>query len=420
MATRFDSKSYAIQEFMVLASKYFPSDYLHVSSGKKGFRLTDSTLDLIEKVKKVVSQAEKANEAIPQSTAVIYRYGVVFQAIFDDLRQYQAISSVKSRSRRGYRKEMEYTAFDLKKIELELKKSTNPPVKVQKDEKYLKDRKKHYIQLVNEKSYQELESDVNNKRSMFILEDTEGYKFFDTVFRHITSLNQKIDKMNKFKKQKAELTTSLASLNQKIDEISGLIPSFEELMKNTKRNEGVYERTDLKETLITDPDVSLFLKILTTSLERYIKMMERREKQKLERRDQFLGLIVEPTKFTGLDEDLWKEIVFIIETHGIELLMGKNWFQFDFANELKLFITRKDVLTKFAELRTLESELEEIDRKLNQNSEYKNATSQIQELHILKTQFTESEEVIPELDEKIRTLNGRIKEERNIIFRNLS
>ena len=130
MATRFDSKAYAIREFMLLASKYFPSDHLHVSSGKKGFRLTDSTLFLIEKVKKVIDHAQKENEVIPQSTATIFRFGVVFQAIFENLGQYTKISYVKSRSRRGYRKEMEYLAFDLKKIELELKKSSGPSVKI--------------------------------------------------------------------------------------------------------------------------------------------------------------------------------------------------------------------------------------------------------------------------------------------------
>ena len=115
MATRFDPKAYAIGEFMVLANKYFPSDHLRVSSGKKGFRLSESTLDLIEKVKKVIFQAQERTEVVPQSTAVLFRYGVVFQEIFENLRPYQTISFVKYRSRRGYRKEMEYLAFDLKK-----------------------------------------------------------------------------------------------------------------------------------------------------------------------------------------------------------------------------------------------------------------------------------------------------------------
>ena len=84
MASRFDSKSYAIKEFMVLARKYFPYEYLRISSGKKGFRLTDGTQDLIEKVKEVVSKAEKADVTIPQSTADLYKYGVTFQSIFND------------------------------------------------------------------------------------------------------------------------------------------------------------------------------------------------------------------------------------------------------------------------------------------------------------------------------------------------
>jgi hypothetical protein len=420
MATRFDPKAYAIREFMVLANKYFPSDHLRVSSGKKGFRLTDSTLDLINKVKKVISQAQEMAEVVPQSTAVLYRYGVAFQKIFENLRPYQTISFVKSRSRRGYRKEMEYLAFDLKKIELELKKSSNPPVKTQKDEKYLRDIRKHYFQLIHQAAFQELESDINVKKSFFVLEDSEGYKFFDAVFRHITSFNQKINAMDLLTNQKDELTNSLDSLKQKINEFKAFRKKNEVIIRNYKTKQGVYNRIERKETLITDPDVSLFLKIMTTSLERYIKMMERREKQKLERRDNFLGLIFEPTKYSGLDEDLWKEIVFIIETHGIELLVGKNWFNFSFADELRHFITRKDILTKFAELRSLESELEKIDNDLNEIPEYNQAVSQIQELEKLKGEMAETEKKMPEFNLEITRLEEEIKEERESLIRILS
>ena len=108
---------------------------------------------------------------------------------------------------------MEYLAFDLKKIELELKKSSNPNVKIQKDERYLKDTKKQYIQLINQAAFQELESDINLKRSFFVLEDSEGYKFFDAVFRQITSLNQKIALRNTKKNQKNELSLSINGLS---------------------------------------------------------------------------------------------------------------------------------------------------------------------------------------------------------------
>ena len=68
MATRFNSKLYVLNQFKVLAGKYFPQDYLRVNSSKKGFRLSDSTQQLIEKSKTIVSQLEKTNEALPQST----------------------------------------------------------------------------------------------------------------------------------------------------------------------------------------------------------------------------------------------------------------------------------------------------------------------------------------------------------------
>ena len=314
MASRFDSKSYVLNLFNSLASKYFPQECMRVNSGKKGFRLSDGTNLLIEKAKDIISRAEENREIVPQSTAHIYRYGIVFQMIFDDISQYQAFTSVKSRSRRGYRKELEFLAFDLKKIELELKKSSNPSVKIQKDEKFVRDIKKQYSQMVIDEDFQNLESDIAEKSSLFILEDSVGYKFYDTQTRQITSLTQNLNKLQELKDEKEKLLSSQETFNTKISEITPQIPRHEEIIQTQKKAMGVYERTDKKEALLTDSEVSLFLKILTTSLERYIKMMERREKQRLEQRDQFLGLILEPTKYEGFNEDLWKQIVFIIHS----------------------------------------------------------------------------------------------------------
>ncbi|MHA1976275.1 MAG: hypothetical protein ACW98F_06255 [Candidatus Hodarchaeales archaeon] len=419
MASRFDSKSYVLSQFNALAGKYFPLDYMRVNSGKKGFRLSDGTNNLIEKSKDIVHRTEEGRGPIPQSTANIYRYGIVFQKIFEDLSQYQAFTSVKSRSRRGYRKELEFLGFDLKKIELELKKSSNPSVKIQKDEKFVRDFKKLYYQMVLDEDFQNLKLDIAEKSSLFILEDSVGYKFYDTQSRLITSVTQKLDKLKSLKEEKRDLLRSQKAVEKKIIEITPMIPKNEKIIQSQKKAMGVYERTDKKEALLTDSEISLFLKILTTSLERYIKMIERREKQRLEQRDQFLKLILEPTKYKGLDEVLWKQIVFIIESHGIELLQGKNWFHFRFPDELRSYITNKDVLSKFADLRTLEKELEEIDSKLQKNSAFYKATNLIEELENAKNSLAESKEKIPKLGLEIQQSIEAIKEEKQTILRTL-
>ena len=420
MASRFDSKSYVLNLFNSLASKYFPQECMRVNSGKKGFRLSDGTNLLIEKAKDIISRAEENREIVPQSTAHIYRYGIVFQMIFDDISQYQAFTSVKSRSRRGYRKELEFLAFDLKKIELELKKSSNPSVKIQKDEKFVRDIKKQYSQMVIDEDFQNLESDIAEKSSLFILEDSVGYKFYDTQTRQITSLTQNLNKLQELKDEKEKLLSSQETFNTKISEITPQIPRHEEIIQTQKKAMGVYERTDKKEALLTDSEVSLFLKILTTSLERYIKMMERREKQRLEQRDQFLGLILEPTKYEGFNEDLWKQIVFIIESHGLELLQGKNWFPFSFPDELRAYITNKDVLSKYADLRTLEKELEAIDRKLQNNSSFYEATSLVDELEKAKTALNDSQELIPKLELEIQQIINTIEKEKRALLQTLN
>ncbi len=420
MASRFDSKSYVLTQFNVLASKYFPQEHMRVNSGKKGFRLSESTNNLIEKSKEIVGRAEESRNSVPLSTVTIYKYGIVFQKIFEDLSQYQAYTSVKSRSRRGYRKELEFMGFDLKKIELELKKSSNPSVKIQKDEKFVRDIKKQYIQMVLDEDFQTLKTDIDEKRSIFILEESVGYKFFDNQNRLITSIIQKFEHLRGLEDEKENLRVSQESFRTKISEISPQIPKYEEIIQTQKRAMGVYERTDRKEALLTDSDISLFLKILTISLERYIKMIERREKQRLEQRDQFLKLILEPTKYEGLDEDLWTQIVFIIESHGIELLQGKTWFTFSFPDELRAYITDKDVLSKFAELRTLEKELEEIDAELQKNKSFNEASNLIDELENTENSLIDSREKIPKLESEINDLMKSINEEKQTLLKTLN
>ncbi|PWI48730.1 hypothetical protein CEE45_04905 [Candidatus Heimdallarchaeota archaeon B3_Heim] len=149
-------------------------------------------------------------------------------------------------------------------------------------------------------------------------------------------------------------------------------------------------------------------------------MIERREKQRIEQREQYLKLILEPTKYEGLDEALWKEIVFIIESHGIELLQGKNWFTFSFPDELRAFITNKDVLTKFADLRTLEKELEEIDKELQKKSSFNEASNLINDLENTKNSLAESKGKIPKLKLEIQQLIESINEEKQNLFQTLN
>jgi hypothetical protein len=420
MATRFDSKSYVLNQFMVLTSKYFPQEHLRVNSSKKGFRLSDSTQNLIERSKTVVSQIEKSNGVIPQSTAIVYRYGTVFQDIFSELSSYQTISSVKSRSRRGYRKDMEFMAFDLKKIELELKKSSNPRVKIQKDKKLIQDVKKRCINFMNENNIGLLKTDIEKTQKLFVLDDSEGFKFCEVLSRHISSLLQMITHRKNLEKQESDIKSKQKEMHFAIKQASSDLPKYQKEIQLQREIHGVNDLTKRKEAILNNSDISLFLKILTTSLERYIKMIERREKQRLEDRDLLLGIIIEPTKYDGLNEALWKQIVFVIETHGIELLNGKSWFNFNFSDDLRDFITNKDVLKKFSEIRNLEKELEKVEFELSQNSSFSEANNLIEEFNDLKLQSEEAEKILPDIIEEITDVSKKIEEEKLKIMQNLN
>ncbi|MHA2329996.1 MAG: hypothetical protein ACXACR_15880, partial [Candidatus Hodarchaeales archaeon] len=153
MATKFDSKEFARNRIFDLCAKYFPRDQLKINSGRKGFRLGDSTLALIDKSKVIIERVKESNETIPSSTANIFRYGLVCQEIFANLSSYQVISQLKSRSRRGYRKELELVDFDLRKVELKFKKSSEPSVKSQNDGKFIRNLQKSYLNMITADKY---------------------------------------------------------------------------------------------------------------------------------------------------------------------------------------------------------------------------------------------------------------------------
>ncbi len=132
-----------------------------------------------------------------------------------------------------------------------------------------------------------------------------------------------------------------------------------------------------------------------------MKMIERRENRSLEQREDFLGLILEPTRFQGLDEELWRQVVFIIETHGFELVSGKNWFKFEDPTELRQFMVRKDVLEKFAHLRKLEQELDEIEKQMQKDPQYSKTQKMIQD-------FDDKEGIIAKLKKEMPEIHGKI------------
>ena len=119
MATKFDSKEYAKQRLFNLCVKYFPRDHFKISTGRKGFRLGESTLALINRSRTILDRVKESDITIPASTANVFQYGTIFQEIFENLNEFQIISPLKFRSRRGHRKDLEVMDFDLNKIELE-------------------------------------------------------------------------------------------------------------------------------------------------------------------------------------------------------------------------------------------------------------------------------------------------------------
>ena len=265
-----------------------------------------------------------------------------------------------------------------------------------------------------------LRTDIEKTKPLFILDDSEGFKFFEVLSRSVTSLIQKINQKRNLVKQESEINSSLNKLRENIKQTSLEVPQYQKEIQLQRELSGVYDLNKRKEVLFNHSDISLFLKILTTALERYIKMIERREKQRLEHRDQLFGVIIEPTKYNDLNEALWKQIVFIIETHGIELLNGKSWFNFNFSDDLRDFITNKDVLKKFSEIRNLEMELEKVERELSQTSSFTEANSLIEEFNNLKLQSEEAEKTLPDIIEEISDVSKKIEEERLKIIQNLN
>ena len=413
MVTKFDSKEYTRQRLFNTCSKYFPKDHLKITSGKKGFRLGESTLALIEKAKEIIIDAQDSNEKIPESTVNVFRYGTACVEIFENLNQYQIISQLKSRSRRGYRKELEVIDFDHKKIELEFKKSPKPPVKSQKDIRIIYSARKSYLRPFDEDNFKFILEDVKKRQNIFIVEGSDGKEFFDSLFRLLNPLKQKNTEKMELEAQLAKEQKELKRTETMLAELTEELPRFKQSIDLQRRGSKIYEVINEKEQLFSDPDLSLFLKIITTSLERYIKMIERRENREIEEKEEFLGLVLEPTKYQGFNEELWRKIVFIIETHGIELLSGKSWFKFEDPADLREFVVLKEVLEKFARLRKLEDELIAIEEQLQKNPEYVEAQRKIKEYEEREAEIALTKQKIPKLQEEIDTLNRMIEVEKD-------
>ncbi|MFX0184569.1 MAG: hypothetical protein ACFE95_15925 [Candidatus Hodarchaeota archaeon] len=416
MATRFDPKEYAKNRLIMISSKFFPKDQIRIKSGRKGFQLGESMVTLIDRSKTIVARAQQTDEVIPLSTANIFRAGTTFQDIFQNLSDYQVISQVKSRSRRGYRKELEVVDFDVKKIELAFKKSSHPPVKTQKDEKLIKSVQKAYIKLFDENKYEEVLDDVIKRRDLFVIDDSDGKKFFDSLYRLLDNFIEKNDECKELKTKLKQIKTEIVEVDEGLKKLELEVPNFKRQIELQREEVGIFDLINKKEQLFTDPDLSLFLKILTTGLDRYIRMIERRENRTLEQRDDFLGLILEPTRYQGLNEDLWRMIVFIVETHGFELLNSKNWFKFEEPMELKQFFIKKDVLEKYASLRNIEKTLDELEEQLIKNPQYSEALNIIEEFERNEDRKVNLKREIPEIEQKIIILDQELLTERERII----
>lgn len=412
MATRFDSKEYAKQRLFSVCTKYFPMDHLKITAGRKGFRLGESTIMLIEKSRSIVTLAEESNMVLPTSTTNVFRYGVICQNIFDNLNKYQIISQLKSRSRRGYRKELEVIDFDLKKIELEFKKSPHPPVKSLKDGKFIKNAQKLYLKLLDDGDYRGILEDVVKKQELFIVENSDGGKFFSSLFRIINNLVDESKGKKRLEDEIIELQNQMVNIRNNQVEIKKKLPACRLQIEHHREKSGILEIIREKEQLYSDPELSIFLKALTTCLERYVKMIERREQRELEQKEAFLGLILEPTKFQGLDENLWRQIVFIIETHGFELLSGKTWFKFDDSTELRRFMVRKDILEKFAHLRSIEIKQDEIESQMKKNQEYREAENLIHDYEKNRSSYKKLEKKIPLIKKRIAAISEEMDSEK--------
>ncbi|MFX1282337.1 MAG: hypothetical protein ACFFB5_01730 [Promethearchaeota archaeon] len=416
MVSKFDSKEYAKERLLRLCSKYFPKDQLKINTGRKGFRLGESTIELINRSKTIVKKAKESDDTIPESTANMFRYGTVCQEIFENLSSYQVISQLKSRSRRGYRKELEVVDFDLRKIELEFKKSVNPPVKYQKDMKFIRNAKKAYQKLLSDENYPLILEDIIKKQELFIIEDSDGKNFFDSLSRLLNILTKKNAEKREYEILFKKKNNEIAKLSASLAEIKVDLPRYGNQIELHREKSGIPSIIREKEGLFLDPDLSLFLKVLTTGLERYMKMIERRESRSLEQKEDFLGLILEPTRYEGLNEELWRQIVFIFETHGFELLSGKNWFKFEDPSELRQFIVNKDTLEKFAHLRKLEKELDEIETKMLQDPQYSEAQNTIQDFNEMESEITRLKKEVPEIKEKILSFSQEVEEEKEKIL----
>lgn len=415
MATKFDPKEYAKKRLIGTVAKYFPMEYIKVKAGRTGYRLGESTITIIERSKNIIDAASESDIEVPYSTVNIFKIGSTLQHIFQNLSDYQVVSQVKARSRRGYRKEIDLIDFDLKKIELAFKKSPNPSVRHQKDVKIIKTAQKFYIKLLDEKKYQNLLEDVIKQQELFIVDSSDGKAFFDSLYRLLNTFIEKIDEKARYETQLVQTKNEVKAIKKKLNESENQLPQIKNRITVLRKESGIHNLVREKEQVYSDPDFSLFLKILTTCLDRYIRMIERRENIILEQREDFLNLILEPSKYQGLNEELWKQIVFIIEAHGIELLGSKGWFKFEDSLELRQFFVRKDILEKYARVRKIEEKYNEIEVKLLENPEYSEAQQLLQEFDRQETLLNKLEKEIPKIDRKIISLSSELESEEETI-----
>jgi predicted nucleic acid-binding Zn-ribbon protein len=297
-----------------------------------------------------------------------------------------------------------------------LKKSPDPPIKIQKDKKMILDMKKNYFKQFENNEYQTVLEDILIKQKFFVQIDSDGNKFIESILRQLNNLIAKITEKKDLQSLLVEIEDEIREIEIRIEELEDALPKLKDEIESFRKESGIYTHLSEKEKLLSDPDLSLFLKIITLGLEKYVKMVERRENRKLDQREDFLGLILEPTRFNNLTEDLWREIVYIIESHALELISSKSWFKFKNSDDLRNFIVKKDVLEKYARIRKLESTLDSIEQNLSKNPQYSEDDRLVKEFNEKRSSYAKLNEKIPEVKEKIDTLSHELKIEEEKVF----
>lgn len=363
---KFDSKAYVKNRLLLLIKKYCPIDHINLRSKRSGFELAENTLLVINNAEEIISDAESRGDKFPKSTANIIRYGVILINIFNNLEDYMEVNILKGRTRRGHKKDIAVTDFDLKKIELLFKKSSLPfKVKTVDDDKLIKAKTKEYNKFLEEANVDAIKKDSKVYQNYFVIENSEGFEFFRKINRLADDLSKEIKLIKQKQIDLLTIQEESKNLEKTLQDAIKNKTILEEKIKSLKAELGIKTLLNNKEELINDPNIALFFRILSIGIDRYIRRMENKENITLDNKKELLDIALNPTKSPYLNKEHWKGLIEIFEQFGLELLQGKSWFTFETNDELKQFLTSSDLLTTYSQIRKLESEMDNINIKVN-------------------------------------------------------